>query len=127
MVWMALKNAMNADLFITFLKRLIHGKKRKVILIVDNLRAHHSKKVKAWLSENTERIEFYYLPSYSPELNPDEYLNQTLKKEVSREGVAKVEAELKKQVHRAMYSLQKQTSKIKNLFKHPKAKYAAAC
>ena len=126
MVWMALKNAMNADLFITFLKRLIHGKKRKVILIVDNLRAHHSKKVKAWLSENTERIEVYYLPSYSPELNPDEYLNQTLKKEVSREGVAKVETELKKQVRRAMYSLQKQASKIKNLFKHPKAKYAAA-
>ena len=127
MVWMALKNAMNADLFITFLKRLIHGKKRKVILIVDNLRAHHSKKVKAWLSENTDRIEVYYLPSYSPELNPDEYLNQTLKKEVSREGVAKVETELKKQVRRAMYSLQKQASKIKNLFKHPKAKYAAAC
>ena len=72
-------------------------------------------------------MEIYYLPSYSPELNPDEYLNQTLKKEVSRKGVAKVETELKKQVRRAMYSLQKQVSKIKNLFKHPKAKYAAPC
>ena len=39
---------------------------------------HHSKLVKAWLEENKEQIEVYYLPSYSPDMNPDECLNGDL-------------------------------------------------
>jgi len=50
-----------------------------VFLIVDNLRVHHSKLVREWLEEHREQIEVFYLPSYSPELNPDEYLNCDLK------------------------------------------------
>ena len=60
-------------------KRLIKGSERKVYLILDNLRVHHSKIVKAWLEDHKEEIEVFYLPSYSPELNPDEYLNGDLK------------------------------------------------
>ena len=79
MQWMALKEALNADLLIRFLKQLIKHRKRKIILIVDNLRVHHAKLVKGWLEEHKERIEVFYLPAYSPELNPDEYLNNDLK------------------------------------------------
>ena len=70
---------MNADLLIDFMKRLVKSAGRKVILILDNLRVHHAKKVKAWLAEHEEEIEVFYLPAYSPELNPDEYLNCDLK------------------------------------------------
>lgn len=63
---------MNADILIDFMKRLIKDAKRKVFLILDNLRVHHAKVVKAWLVEHEEEIEVFYLPSYSPELNPDE-------------------------------------------------------
>ena len=45
---------------------------KKVFLILDNLGVHHCKPVKAWLAENTRHIEVFYLPSYSPELNPVE-------------------------------------------------------
>jgi len=48
-------------------------------LILDNLRVHHSKPVKTWLAERTNQIEVFYLPSYSPELNPEERLNADLK------------------------------------------------
>ena len=52
---------------------------RKVFLVMDNLKVHHCKPVKEWLEKNKERIEVFYLPSYSPELNPDERLNADLK------------------------------------------------
>ena len=48
---------------------------RKVFLILDNLRVYHSYKSRDWLEEHTDQIEVFFLPSYSPELNPDEYLN----------------------------------------------------
>ncbi|MFV0390515.1 MAG: transposase, partial [Paludibacteraceae bacterium] len=41
----------------------------------DNLRVHHSKPVKEWAEKNKKKIALFFLPSYSPELNPDEYLN----------------------------------------------------
>jgi transposase len=63
------------------MRRLTKDAGRKVFLILDNLKVHHSKVVKAWLEKHREKIEAFYLPSYSPELNPYEYL-----KTVSRVG-----------------------------------------
>jgi len=54
----------------------------KVILTLDNLRVHHCKPVKEWLGKNKAKIEVFYLSPYSPELNPDEYLNNDLKNAV---------------------------------------------
>lgn len=68
---------------------------RKVFLILDNLRAHHSKAVKAWLQPRKDRIEIFYLPSYSPELNPDERLNADLKHAIGSTVPVKTKARLK--------------------------------
>ncbi len=76
-------DTMNADRLIEFMKRLIESTSKKVFLILDNLRVHHSKIVKQWIEENKEKIALFYLPSYSPELNPDEYLNCDLKQGMS--------------------------------------------
>lgn len=65
---------MNADLLIDFMMRLVNDAKRKVYLILDNLRVHHAKPVKEWLEAHKKMIEVFYLPAYSPELNPEEYL-----------------------------------------------------
>ena len=50
-----------------------------MFLILDNLRVHHSKPVKAWVAKRQDKIELFYLPSYSPELNPEGRLNADLK------------------------------------------------
>ena len=68
--WMIIDEAFNADKLIEFLEALIKDTDRKVFLILDNLRVHHSKPVKAWAAENAQKIELFYLPSYSPELTP---------------------------------------------------------
>ena len=77
--FMIYRDAMNSELLIKFMTRLTKDAGRKVFLILDNLRVHHSKKVTKWLGKHKEQIAAFYLPSYSPELNPDEYLNGNLK------------------------------------------------
>ena len=79
MRWNIFDGALNADILIDFLRRLIKGASRKVFLILDNLRVHHSKPVKEWLAKHADKIEVFYLPSYSPELNPDEMANADIK------------------------------------------------
>ena len=69
------KGTMNSDVLIDFFVRLLKDAKRKVIMILDNLRVHHCAPVKEWLEKHKAMIEVFYLPAYSPELNPDEYLN----------------------------------------------------
>ena len=68
-----------AQVFIRFMRRLIKGSTKKIFLVLDNLRVHHAKMVKEWLKDKKDKIELFFLPSYSPELNPDEYLNCDLK------------------------------------------------
>ena len=126
MHWMALKDALNAESFITFLKQLIKGRRRKVYLIVDNLRVHHSKPVKQWLDEHKERIEVFYLPSYSPELNPDEYLNNHLKRTVFAEGLATTKKTLDEKVHTTLRWISYFPDLIASFFHHPNVLYAAA-
>lgn len=72
--WVVIDDAFNADTLIEFHPALIKAKAtdKKVSLILDNLRVHHSKSVKAWLAERTDKTEVFYLPSYNPELNPEE-------------------------------------------------------
>lgn len=116
---------MNADVLIDFMKRLTKDADRKVILILDNLRVHHAKVVRAWLEDHREMIEVFYLPSYSPELNPDEYLNCDLKGGVHSGKAIRSKAELKKRVISHMRMLQKKPSRVQKYFHHPKIQYAA--
>ena len=77
--WMIIDEAFDADKLIEFLQALIKDAGKKVFLILDNLRVHHSKLVKAWAALREAQIELFYLPSYSPQLNPEERLNADLK------------------------------------------------
>lgn len=77
--WMIIDEAFNSDKLIEFPQALVKDAGRKVLLILDNLRVHHSKPDKAWAAERKNKIELFYLPSYSPELNPEERLNVDLR------------------------------------------------
>jgi len=116
---------MNAKRLITFLKQLMKGADRKIFLILDNLRVHHAKVVKKWLQDYTEKIELFFLPAYSPERNPDEYLNCDLKAGVHSQSPARNTNELKKKVRSHMMKLQKLPARVMKYFKHPKIAYAA--
>ena len=117
--------SMNTDILIDFCKRLIKSAQRKVFLVLDNLRVHHARLFKAWLAEHAEEIEVFYLPSYSPELNPDEYLNCDLKAGVHGGKPARDKKQLKKKVVSHMRMLQKKPGRVARYFAHQKIRYAA--
>lgn len=125
--FMLYEEKMNAAIFIKFLARLIHDSSRKVFLIVDNLRVHHSKPVKRWLEkeENRKRIEIFYLPSYSPELNPDERLNGDLKYQVHTGLVARNKEQVKSKVRSAMKTIQRRPERVRKYFEDSIIAYAA--
>lgn len=122
--FMIYSNRMNADTLIKFLKRLIKDADRKVYLILDNLKVHHSYKVRDWLAEHMDEIEVFFLPSYSPELNPDEYLNCDLKAGVHSGTPARSQKQLKAKALSHLRKLQKLPGRVMKYFKHPKIKYA---
>ena len=124
--FMTYKGTINAQRFIVFLKRLVKGANKKIFIILDNLRVHHSKIVKKWVEENKDKIELFYLPSYSPELNPDEYLNNDLKSGIGLRPTPKNEKQMKKNVKSHMMFLQKKPERVARFFHHESIKYAAA-
>jgi len=123
--FMVYRDTMKAQTLIRFMRRLIKDVGRKVFLVVDNLRVHHSKLVHEWLEGHLEQIEVFYLPSYSPELNPDEYLNCDLKVGVHSGVPATSKSELARKAIGHLRMLQKRPARVAKYFKHPKIAYAA--
>lgn len=122
--FMVYKNKMNSQTLIKFMKRLIKDADKKIFLILDNLKVHHSYIVKDWLKEHEDEIEIFFLPSYSPELNPDEYLNCDLKQGVHSGIPARTKKQLTQKAIAHLRKLQKLPGRVKNYFKHPKIAYA---
>jgi transposase len=123
--WMVFGGALNAKILIRFLKRLIQDAQRKVFLILDNLRVHHAKVVREWLATQVEHLEVFYLPSYSPELNPDECLNADLKQAVTSQAPARSKGQLKKATVGHLRKLSKSPERVKSYFQHQPVRYAA--
>ena len=118
------KEKMNQDLFIDFLKRLIKSTPKKVYAIADNLPTHHGKQVRAWIEKNSDKINLFYLPAYSPELNPCEYLNNNLKQEMVKKGYSKNEDEVQAKAMSSMRSIQSKKGRVPKFFDADGSRYA---
>ncbi|MFT5127039.1 MAG: transposase [Rhodothermales bacterium] len=112
-------------MFIKLLSKLTILRK-KVFLIVDTLKAHHGNKVKYWLAGKESEIELFYLPYYSSELNPDEYLNRDLKKNVHSKSTPRTIEALKANILSFMRKIKKLPDRVKKYFNSRSIKYATA-
>jgi transposase len=123
MRFMATEGRLNAQVFCDFLGRLIANAVFPVYLVVDNHPVHRSKKVKEFVKNTNGMLRLFYLPPYSPELNPDELVWNHLKNhKVGRQAI-KGKKDFQERVRSIMHSLQKMPKKIKSFFKHPIIKY----
>ena len=125
--FMCYEDNMTQQRFIEFMTRLIKDSARKVLFIVDNLRVHHGKLVQAWLDEHKSQIEVFYTSPYSPEINPDEYLNHNLKQSVHSGKLPFNKKDLKAKTHSFMRTLQKHPDRVKKLFCHKNLRYIQQC
>lgn len=125
MRFMVVEGGVNSGVFIQFLKRLISGAKRKIFLIVDNGSAHKSKKTKEFIASISDKLEIFYLPPYSPELNPDELVWNHLKNHTVGRSTVTDKADFKKKVTKSMKLLQNNKEKVQSFFHKPSLRYAA--
>jgi len=123
--FMLLDGTFNSEVFIEFLGRLIKHKRQKIYLIVDGHPAHKTKKVQAWLEENKKRIEMYFLPAYSPELNPDELVNQDLKTNAIGKHRAINKEQLKANALNLLERRKKDPKQVQKYFHGKHVRYAA--
>jgi transposase len=119
------KGGVNAEVFIEFLKRLMTGAKRPVILIVDRGPAHIAKKTKAFVESLNGKLRLFYLPPYSPDRNPDELVWKHLKADTVGRMAITDKADFKTKVRSSMRQLQSNPEKIRSFYQKPSLKYAA--
>ena len=77
--FMVFKERFTVRVFLKFLRRLVRQNRRKIFLMLDSHPVHVAKATVHWFRTRQATLRVYFLPSYSPELNPDEYLNQDVK------------------------------------------------
>ena len=95
-----------------------------MFLILDNLRVHHTKLVKAWAAEHSEKIELFYLSSYSPQLNPEERLNADLKQETGKRVPVRTKAKLCADASEHMAMLEQNPERVIGYFQDQRVRYA---
>jgi len=122
--WKLHSGTIDALKFLEFVKRLVWKKKRKIFLILDNARVHHSKILATWLKNNIDKIELFFIPPYSPELNPDERVNSDVKYGVGSRSPKRTEKDLSSAVDSHMNILKKNPSRIRKYFKDEVISYA---
>lgn len=125
MRFMVVEGKINAKRFCEFLKRLIYRAKRPVFLILDGHPAHRAILVKRFVSSVKDQLQIFFLPPYSPELNPDEWVWNDLKNQGIGRSIISGPKDLKQKAISHMRGLQKNPQKIRSFFQAPTTKYAA--
>lgn len=123
--FMIIEGRFNSAVFIEFLGRMLKGEARKIYLIVDGHSVHRSKMVQEWISKRAERLVIFLLPPYSPELNPDEYLNQDIKTSTVRSKPPRSKDEMKSATLQFLANKKKSKKNVQSYFRNQHIKYAA--
>jgi transposase len=114
---------LTATVFIDFCKRLLHDAPGPVYLIVDGHPAHRATKTKQFVAGTGGRLRLFFLPGYSPELNPDEWVWKNVKHDrIARTGVTSAD-DLKTKAIGALRRLQKLPHLIRGFFADPHLRY----
>ena len=118
------KGRFTTPVFLDFLGRLVRQHPRKVFLILDRHPVHLARAVAQWVGR-TRRLRLYFLPGYSPQLNPDELLNQDVKTNAVGRQRPRTQWELVGNVRRFLWSAQHRPQKVRSYFRAPHVRYAA--
>ncbi len=123
--FMVFKRRFRTEVFLDFLRRLVRQVGRRVYLILDQHPVHKAVKVKKWLQKHQDSIKVFHLPSYSPELNPDEYLNQDVKSNAVGRCRPQTQDEMVQGIRAYLRSRQRQPHLVRKYFEAKSVSYAA--
>ncbi|MBM3773989.1 MAG: transposase [Acidobacteria bacterium] len=125
MRFMLTKGKVNGPVFVEFLKRLMHKAPRPIFLILDGGSYPRGRPVKDYVASLGGKLRLFFLPPYSPELNPDEQVWNYVKHHGVAKAALRSGKELRKFVLARLQSLQKMPWTIRMFFLTPDTQYAA--
>jgi transposase len=120
------EGTMNAERYVEFLTGVLHDFDTPVFLVVDGSSVHKAKIVKDFVATTGGRLELFFLPSYSPELNPDEWVNKNVKHDRIARSVPLTRDDLKAIAVDALERLRKFPEIVRGFFGDPKLHYVRA-
>ena len=123
--FMIIDGRFNSEVFETFLKQMIKYSRQKIYFVTDGHPAHKTKKLNEWLEAKKERIEVFFLPPYSPELNPQEYVNQDVKTNVIGKKRPINKAQMRNNVEDFMNKRKNDKRQVQKYFHVSHVRYAA--
>jgi transposase len=125
LLFMVYHRRFTSAVFLEFLKRMVRQVKTKIFLVADGHPTHRSRAVREWLEANSDRIRLFFLPAYSPQLNPDELLNNDVKTNAVGRRHASNRKELVQTVRKYLHKRQRQPHLVKRYFHEKHVRYAA--
>lgn len=125
MRFMVVQGKVAAKQFCEFLRRLVFKSERPIFLILDGHPVHRSGKVKKLVKSMKDKLQLFFLPPYSPELNPDEWVWNDLKNNgIGRMAITGPD-DMKNKVISHLKFLQRNPVLIRSFFQADTTKYAA--
>ncbi|KFB70896.1 MAG: Transposase [Candidatus Accumulibacter phosphatis] len=118
-------DTVDAEQYIHFLKELLEGRTRPLILVMDRASFHRAKKVSEFVRAHRTQLRIFFFPKASPELNPDEQVWNEIKNHKIGKQPVKNKVDLRKRLESALSSLQQCTQRIQSFFQLPDTKYAS--
>lgn len=125
LAFMVFTGRFTARVFLKFLRRLLRHRPGMIFVIADGHPVHKAAGVKRWMKAHKDRIRIYHLPPYSPDLNPDELLNQDVKTNAVGRCRPETRDELVGDVRSYLRITQHHPTIVRNYFHHDKVAYAA--
>jgi len=117
------KGALNGELFVELLKKLMHRRKKPLRLVVDGLPAHKTNVVKAYVASTHGRLSLHFLPGYAPELNPDELVWSHAKRTGNARRPLQKGEKLEQRVAAQLAEIGNNPKLVRSFFKHPSVAY----
>ena len=121
------EGALNAELFITLLKKLMKGRSRPVHLVVDGLPAHKKANVREYIESTKGRLTMHVLPGYAPDLNPDELVWSHVKRTGVARNPLRAGEKLSIRVDQQLRAMQKNRRLVRSFFGAPSVAYISDC
>lgn len=126
LAFMIFKGRFCSKVMLRFLRRLVRHSSRKVFLIVDRHPVHRSRAVRTWVEAHSDSIEMFFLPGYSPQLNPDEMVNQDVKANAVGRRRPRTQSQMMRTIRRYLERRRRDVELVKRYFHAESVRYAAA-
>ena len=121
------QGALNAELFIELLKKMMKGRAKPVHLVVDGLPAHKKLNVREYIASTQGKLTMHVLPGYAPDLNPDELVWSHVKRTGVARNPLRAGEKLGLRIEQQLHDVQRNRRLVRSFFGTPSVAYISDC